>query len=301
MAKSKIEWTDEVWNVIRGCSRVSEGCRNCYAERMAGRFNRPGMPYEGLVRAVHGGWKWTGEIAFIKDKLEDPLRWRKPRRVFVNSMSDLFHEKVKDEWIRDIFCVMGKAAKHTFQVLTKRPLRMEQWFGSWAANEVAEYLSDQDIEWPCQNVWLGVSVEDQETADDRIPPLISTPAQVRFVSAEPLIGEVDLTLLECPKYRLESLDDAPGRCGMCAEPGVGELCSNGFFDALAEGIDWVIAGCETGPMSATRPMNEGWIRVLRDTCYERGVPFFYKQSKDEQGNKVALPFIDGRQWVDYPR
>jgi protein gp37 len=299
MAKSKIEWTDVVWNPIRGCSRVSEGCRNCYAERMGGRFNQPGQPYEGLVRAVQGGWQWTGEVRMIHDKLRDPLRWQKPRRVFVNSMSDLFHEKVLDEWIRDIFVVMGMASIHSFQVLTKRALRMEQWFGSWAANEAAEQLAEHGVEWPLRNVWLGVSVEDQPHADERIPSLLAAPAAVRFVSAEPLLAEVDLTLIECSAY-----PSNPGavrrRCEMCSEPGMTERCTNGYFDGLAEGIDWVIVGCETGPRSKTRPMLESWVRLLRDQCSEHEVAFFYKQSKDEEGSKIALPLLDGRQWLEFP-
>lgn len=302
MAKSKIEWTDRVWNFIRGCSRVSEGCRNCYAERMAGRFNQPGQPYHGLVRAVRGGWRWTGDVVLIEEKLRDPLRWTKPSNVFVDSMSDLFHEKVLDEWIRDAFVVMGLAGIHTFQILTKRALRMEQWFGSWAANEAAEELAQHDIEWPLQNVWMMVSAEDQPALDSRLPSLLATPAAVRGVSLEPLIDEIDLTMVECPLYKGEIPEPAvpKKRCGMCSEPGVGERCTNGFFNGLVEGIDWVIVGCETGPRSRTRPMKEGWVRLLRDQCAEHGVPFFYKQSKDEQGNKIAVPLLDGRQHTEYP-
>lgn len=178
-----IAWTDQTWNPIRGCSRVSEGCRNCYAETVAARFNGPGQAYEGLARrAANGEARWTGKIRIVDEHLEDPLRWRRPRRVFVNSMSDLFHEDVPDEVIDKVFNVMFLATTHTFQVLTKRPERMLAYI---MARELANY--------PIGNVWLGVSVEDQAATDARIPLLLKTPAAVRFLSVEPLLAPVDLS------------------------------------------------------------------------------------------------------------
>ncbi len=131
--KSKIEWTDATWNPIRGCSRVSEGCRNCYAERVAARFSGEGQPYQGLAVMTESGPRWTGEVRLIEEHLEDPLRWKKPRRIFVNSMSDLFHEKVKYEWIERIYEIMRAAHWHTFQVLTKRAERMRDFFSIYQA------------------------------------------------------------------------------------------------------------------------------------------------------------------------
>jgi protein gp37 len=303
MATTGIEWTDQVWNPIRGCSLVSAGCRNCYAMKFAGRFSHPGQPYHGLVEWTTRGPRWNGEVMLVPDKLEEPLRWRKPRRVFVNSMSDLFHDKVPDEYIRDVFTVMGMASKHTFQVLTKRSDRMEQWFGSWSASELREDMSEQGIDWPLPNVWLGVSVETQEFVDKRVPALLSVPAAVRFVSAEPLLGELDLECVECPVAVAEKKGHCMAHCGVCVGPdGIGteECCTNGFFDALDEGIDWVIVGCETGPKSQVRDMQEHWVRSLRRQCQMSGTAFFYKQAKDEKGKLLSLPLLDGKQWNQYP-
>lgn len=275
MTKTGIEWTDEVWNPIRGCSRISDGCVNCYAERFAGRFSKEGMPWHGLVRWAEGGPRWTGEVNLIYDKLEDPLFWKKPRRVFVNSMSDLFHEKVPDNFIRDVFAVMAVAKKHTFQILTKRSVRMEQWFGSYAAHEAAEHALESGSFWPLPNVWLGVSVESQEWASERLPGLVNSPARVRFVSAEPLIDEVDLTEVEDPY-------------------------EGGYFNALEMGVNWVIVGCETGPRSKTRDMKECWVRHLRLQCRSNDTAFFYKQAKDEKGGLISLPLLDGKSWSEYP-
>ena len=273
MTKTEIEWTDRVWNPVRGCSRVSEGCRHCYAEKFAHRFSGIGMPYEGLMN-VHG--KWNGSVNLMYDKLEDPLRWVKPSRIFVNSMSDLFHENVPDGFIGEVFEIMAQCPQHTFQILTKRALRMEQWFGSWASEEVADSAMQYDIHWPLPNVWMGVSVESQEWASDRIPSLLTIPAAVKFVSAEPLLDELDLTLVEDPT-------------------------GGGYFNALQHGVDWVIAGCETGSRSERRTMKECWVRDLRLQCRSNDTAFFYKQAIDEKGKKVALPLLDGKRWNQIPQ
>ena len=219
---TSIEWTDETWNPVTGCTKVSPGCAHCYAEAL---FSRPypGRPFS--------------DVRFHPERLEQPRRWRKPRRVFVNSMSDLFHEAIGESDIQRIFAVMRSAPRHTFQVLTKRADRMRHLLTMWARRGDA----------PPRNVWLGVSVENQEQADRRIPLLLDTPAAVRFVSAEPLLGPVDMR---------ESLSRA------IAGP-------NGTV------LDWCIVGGESGPQA--RPCGLGWMRGIVGDCRATGVPVFVKQ------------------------
>jgi protein gp37 len=284
-----IEWTDETWNPVRGCRRVSEGCRNCYAEAVASRFSGPGMPYEGL--ASEG--RWTGAVRLVPERLDQPLRWRKPRRIFVNSMSDLFHEGLADEQIEAVFGVMAACPRHTFQVLTKRPERMREWFSTPSGLETRQEGVAREAEriagvtfdprggdgwlypraltieqlakrvrwpgWPLPNAWLGVSVENQATADERIPLLLGTPAAVRFLSVEPILGPVDL-FAKCPPFYAPHL--------------------------RSDRIGWVIVGGESGPNA--RPCDVAWIRSVVEQCREAGVPCFVKQLG-------ALPFEgDGR-------
>lgn len=251
--RTGIEWTEATWNPLRGCSRVSEGCRHCYAEGIAARFSGAGQPYEGLARIVtrHDGKseaRWTGKVVLApKNVLQQPLRWGRPRLIFVNSMSDLFHEAVPDDWIDQVFAVMASATCHTFQILTKRPERMRAYISSPATvDRVLMRARELDpalwyLDWPMPNVWLGTSIEDQPTAETRLPYLCRTPAAVRFVSAEPLLGQVDL------------------------------------FAALGggSGIHQVIVGGESGP--AARPMHPAWARLLRDQCKAAGIAFFFKQ------------------------
>lgn len=270
---TKIEWTDASWNPLRGCSRVSEGCRNCYAETVAGRFSGPGMPYEGLITKTSKGPTWNGEINLVPEKLAEPLRWTKPRMIFVNSMSDLFHENVPEKYIQKVFAVMAAAKKHTFQILTKRPEKMLKILASkdlrWIVDGCIALNKDGligpeifDMEWPLPNVWLGVSVENQATADERIPLLLQTPAAVRWISAEPLIGPVDISQWIDPDYFTG-----------CADDGI-------------KGLHWVVAGGESG--SNARPMHPDWARSLRDQCQEAGVPFLFKQ----HGEWLATSFCD---------
>ena len=280
-----IEWTDATWNPVRGCSRVSEGCRNCYAERIAAR-NLPGMrsptnPLATFAIQTSDGPRWTGKVELIEEKLTEPLHWKKPRRVFVNSMSDLFHESLPDEAIDRVFAVMALCPQHTFQVLTKRPERMRQWCerlqkmaDDWAPHTVAKTFTASDVlnfrwmhetfgrgpafpntSWPLPNLWLGVSVENQETADSRIPELLRTPAALRFISYEPALGPLGDNLWWL----------WPKRC--------------------VTRIDWVIAGSESGPGS--RPDHPDWFRSVRDQCQAAGVPFFMKQIT-EHGHKVPF-------------
>lgn len=277
------------WNCVRGCSRVSEGCRHCYAEQQAARIVRMGKgkptPYDGLVRILGGEPRWTGEVRLIPERLEDPLRWKSPSTVFVNSMSDLFHESLTHEQIAAVFGVMAACPQHVFQVLTKRARRMKEWF-SWAGTEDLDSLRsyaqraldpvitmryvDRGSTWPLPNVWIGVSVENQEAADERIPDLLETPASVRFLSCEPLLGPLDLTLRGSriagwdEDWKYDTLRGAEW-----ANP------HSDVEDGSSTKLDWVIDGCESGP--GARPAEEPWFRSLAEQCREAGVPYFHKQ------------------------
>jgi len=332
--KSGIEWTDATWNPVRGCQVVSPGCANCYAAGIAARFSGPGQPYEGLAKRTKAGPVWTGKVALVREKLDLPVRWRRPRRIFVNSMSDLFHAEVPDDFIAEVFGVMAAAPHHTFQVLTKRPERMACVLTSAAfKRDLYEYwwcyarvpglpvedqygrndLTPEDL---LQHVWLGTSVEDQQRADERIPHLLQTPAAVRFLSCEPLLGPVDLQgWIEGPEAYVP-LRFADG------EP------------VAFPRIDWVITGGESGPHA--RPMHPDWARSLRDQCQKTGVAYFFKQWGEyapvldgtlgeeswraNQGNCYVLPspypgsaaqvfrvgkryagrLLDGRTWNEFP-
>ena len=184
--KSSIEWTQATWNPTRGCSRVSAGCDNCYAERMATRFSGPGLYAEGFAKWVHGQPHWTGRVELIPNMLGKPLGWQEPLLIFVNSMSDLFHEALPFQDIDQVFAVMARCPQHTFQVLTKRADRMRKY-----SNRVANSRPEGLEVWPLPNVHLGVSVEGQVSAGKRIPALRATPAAVRWVSYEPALKPVN--------------------------------------------------------------------------------------------------------------
>lgn len=259
--KTGIEWTDATWNPIVGCSIVSPGCTNCYAMSQAARIEAMavGKPthYAGTTVRSKAGAVWTGKVMMAPESiLMQPTRWQRPRRIFVNSMGDLFHESIPDEWIDRVFAVMAMAPQHTFQVLTKRAKRMRKWVGDpddgyghintyHRVLDRAEHMIDGDAladfvapPWPLPNVWLGVSAERQQEAYDRIPDLLATPAAVRFVSAEPLLGSIK-------------------------------------FGSALEKLDWVIVGGESGPDA--RPMHPDWARSIRDQCARYGTAFFFKQ------------------------
>lgn len=319
---TKIEWTEATWNPIVGCSIVSPGCTNCYAMRMASRIeaaddaayrkrvelaasfydeadkaercraaiNNGRVPshYAGTTQPSKAGPVWTGKVALAPERIvTEPLRRRKPTMYFVNSMSDLFHEDVPDEWIDRVFAVMALSPQHTFQVLTKRSARMRAWVtrATRAVSIMQSRINERDTSdpealvtefahlagslahpsvdwraWPLPNVWLGVSAERQQEADARIPDLLATPAAVRFVSAEPLLGPIGFTRLDVQNY--------------------------GYLNALTEGyfadgrqprrrLDWIIVGGESGP--GARPMHPDWARSIRDQCQAADVPFFFKQ------------------------
>lgn len=270
---TKIEWTDETWNPVSGCTKVSTGCKNCYAERVAQRFWK--------------GRKFT-EVQMHADRLDQPLRWRKPRRVFVNSMSDLFHEAVPDEFIDEVFSIMMAAPKHTFQVLTKRPGRARAYMKLRAGallephGDVGQRLFDlraaldSTREWPPRNVWLGVSCEDQQRADQRIPQLLDTPAAVRFLSCEPLLAPIEFS-------DVTKRSDAVQQLGK---------------PALA-GIDWVIVGGESG--AGARPCYVAWIRSIVEQCKAAGVACFVKQlGAVPRGGPWALMDSKGGDPAEWP-
>lgn len=291
-AGSKIEWTDGTWNPVRGCTRVSSGCGGpgphggCYAEIMAARFSNSAEELRAEWIATHPGeqiptfrdqWghgfaemrggdhRWTGKVALVESQIDLPLRWKTPRRIFVNSTSDLFHEALPDEAVDRVFAVMAATPHHTYQVLTKRPERMRAYLSDVTntGTRIARHWLrlagwGKMFELPLTNVWLGVSVEDQERADERIPLLLQTPAAVRFLSCEPLLGAIDLT---------DALAPAVGRP---------------FIP-----LHWVIAGGESGHNA--RPMHPEWARALRDQCTAAGVPFFFKQWGE---------WIDADNWLD---
>jgi protein gp37 len=253
--KSAIEWTDATWNPVTGCTKISPGCAHCYAETFAERF-----------RGVAGHPFQQGfDIKLRPERLSLPLKWKDPRRIFVNSMSDLFHEAVPNEFIKQIFETMRRASQHIFQVLTKRPERMLDWTRS---NFLADSVGDNSRGvWPA-HIWLGVSVENQRYTT-RIKYLQQTPALIRFLSVEPLLGPVNL--------EGSSLQD----------------------------IQWVIVGGESGQRA--RRVKLEWVLNIREQCEKYNVPFFFKQwgaydpSGKRVGKKVAGRMLEGRTWNEMPK
>jgi len=376
--KTEISWTDFTWNPLRGCSRVSAGCANCYAATIAARFSYKGAPYQGLAfRSSHGA-EWTGIVSLVESALDLPLDWRKPRRIFVNSMSDLFHERVTDDWIDTIFAVMWACGRHTFQVLTKRPERMRDYcdkllrhddragffvdalerhgLGAHVADPISHsqdeplpnvhlgvsvedqmtadqifavmalapqhtfqvltkrpermraYLSKATVRhhvcagdgcpycsdtgrtaWavtPYPNVWLGVSVEDQPTADARIPLLLQTPAAVRFVSYEPALGPVAFGTINGRTSRVHDSGRMDVLRGLAVYPTTHpEYPEQGY---PIQPLDWLIIGGESGPHA--RPCDLAWIRSAVAQCRAAGVPVFVKQdSGPRAGQQGRIP------------
>lgn len=287
---TKIEWTKapgfngESWNPVVGCQRTSPGCENCYAETLAHRLELMGQEnYKGLTVARNGGHRWAGFVRRVPEALAKPLRWRKPRMVFVCSMSDLFHHGVPFEYIAAIFGVMAACPHHRFLVLTKRADRMREWF-EWmgtqhtgclfgsAASYGVEVGPLNGIRWPLPNVWLGTTVEDQGRADERIPDLLSCPAAVHYISAEPLLGPLRLTSLPANlrSHGPEAWD------WFDALTGIGE----GPNDAYSEHetypkLDWVIVGGESG--HGARRCDAPSVRSIVGQCRAHEVPVFVKQ------------------------
>lgn len=276
---TKIEWADATWNPIVGCTKVSPGCDHCYAIRTAHRMTaNPNPRVSQAYAGTEAGGEWTGKVNLLTDRLDQPLRWRKPRRIFVNAQSDLFHKDVPDEFIARVFAVMALTPRHTYQVLTKRHGRMRSLLRSdnfrpavedAMRGIVAAYRTERAwyAAWPLPNLWLGVSVEDQQWADIRVPALLDTPAAVRWLSCEPLLGPVDLRGLL--------------QCFHCKTTHKFELCDRMShpvpYGALSKRhVDWVVVGGESGP--GARPMHPAWARSLRDQCQDAGVPFHFKQA-----------------------
>lgn len=316
-SKTKIEWVinpdgtqGETWNPVSGCSKVSDGCQNCYAESMTRRFDKSWKPWTKANAERN--------VQLFPGRLDIPLHWRKPRKVFVCSTSDLFHEEVPWYYIDQVFARMGAARNHTFLVLTKRPRKMRGYFIDPGVRErtrkIAQlmgvkvqtdpfWISADLWKWPLPNVWLGVTAENQATADERIPLLLKTPAAKRFVSIEPMLGPLVL--------------DAPGRPWLTTEVDHEEDTK----------IEWVIVGGESGPKA--RPMHPDWARSIRDQCLATDTPFFFKgwgryvrtgQLPDDiwrrleadgkighptdvvgLGKKAAGRELDGRIWEEMPK
>lgn len=259
--RSHIGWTSATWNPMVGCMKVSDGCDHCYAETLVNRFagSNPAFPN-------------TFDVLTLRPSMLDlPLRWRRPRRVFVNSLSDLFHADVPDDYIAQTFAVMALATQHQFQVLTKRPGPMRSLLSSEAFRDRVDAamvargacVETHDVGWPLPNVWGGTSVEDQRWADIRIPLLLDTPLAVRFISAEPLLGPVSL-------HRYLS-----------------RAWGEGAWNTRDVALDWVIVGGESG--RGARPMELTWVDDLAHQCREAGTAFFMKQFGSVAARQLGLP------------
>lgn len=302
---TKIEWTEATWNPITGCTVHSAGCANCYAMKLAGTRLAHHPSRAGLTIDTKAGPVWNGQVRFNAEWLTQPLTWKRPRMIFVCAHGDLFHESVPDAWIDRVFAVMAMAPQHTFQVLTKRSARMRDYFSAQerradildAASHIARDWKENaravwSLEtWPLPNVWLGVSVEDQRAADERVPDLLATPAAVRWLSCEPLLGPVDLRWIAEPDEEKDGVIDALLGCNWIerdrgeefrpARPGHQDrimhrwVCSPEADILANRKLDWIVVGGESGP--GARPMHPDWPRSLRDQCSAAGVPFFFKQ------------------------
>ena len=313
--KTGIGWTEATWNPTTGCDRVSPGCDRCYALSLAARHRvNPKMIEVGKYQR-DGHWRTSGPgfgVDVRPDVLDQPLRWTRPRMIFVNSMSDLFHKDIPDDYVADVFAVMALAKWHTFQLLTKRHARMRslltsrdfqrmvgekiktRWDKDARVRERTGWMWNVDgslPKWPLPNLWLGVSVEDETWAQRRIPYLLDTPAVLRFLSMEPLLGPVQLDMLVLPS---PSAEDTPRAHGWDpkseASPGAHNVFTDEWWPAEGDPareynnrvvgrfgatIDWVIVGGESG--KDARPMKTDWVRSLRDQCRNHGVPYFFKQ------------------------
>lgn len=347
--KTGISWTDSTWNAVSGCTRVSDACRFCYVDwapnfRVENRHFRVECPEctgSGICVGCRNGHYCakgdrccptcggfggvrsneigaTTDIRLHEDRLDQPLRWSRPRRIFVNSTSDVFHEEVPSSYIAKMFAVMALASRHTFQVLTKRPARMRSLLNSkdfWAqvAYEVGALAMERklipesldamefiDKYEPLPNVWLGVTVENQKWADIRIPILMETPAAVRFLSCEPLLGPVELTGLDWNPPSAPVADDGlTNALNGTWYPALGDaskeaLCS---MTDLAR-IDWVIAGGESGTQA--RPMEMSWVESLRNQCAGHDVPFFFKQAGVRLAREWGCTSRNGSDPAEWP-
>jgi protein gp37 len=310
--KSLIDWCDVTWEVTAGCSKVSAGCKNCWAIRTDARLQGAGFKgYEKVVTSRSqelrseevktkqksgnkGLLNWTGKVNLLEHNLQQPFGWRKPRRVFVNSRSDLFHPDVPFEYVDRVMTVIAMNPQHTFMILTKRPERMKEYFESRIIDSYLKINITININSkfnffvlpiPILNLWLGVSVEDQKTADERIPILLEIPAAKHFISLEPMLGPVDLSKYLVKNIRCPYHPKGQG-CGVCEDTGMIYLHNL---------LDWVIVGGESGPglksagMTGARPMHPEWVRSINVQCTMANVQFYFKQwgSYSMLNDKVA--------------
>jgi protein gp37 len=282
-----IQWTDKTWNPLAGCSKKSEGCQNCYAIPMAARLESMAIAleadrknsgrlehYKGLTKKTNGRIEWTGQVNVIPEAMRIPSKWKKPRRIFVNSMSDLFHESVPSKVLDQVFAVMALTPQHTYQILTKRPDLMADYCNNFTIEQLRRGAEAAELTVPrvfgkgfcaLPNVWLGVTIENQRAADERIPLLLQTPAALRFLSCEPLLGEVN------------------------------------FADGLP---DWVIVGGESGHGARSTQLN--YIDSIARQCQAAKVPVFVKQlgAKPITGMGYSWPISDRKgaiveEWPEY--
>lgn len=267
---TKIQWTEATWNVCVGCTKVSAGCQNCYALRMAVRLaHNPKIPkkdrerYRSTIRETKRGWEWSGKVALFEDRLEQPKSWRKPRMVFLCSMSDICHEDVPDWFIEATFNAMlwndyyggDYGQKHIFQVLTKRPERLANLLSGnvWrpCAHGALPVAPPNDNGVLPERIWVGITAEDQKALDARAYHLWRIPAKMKWISHEPALGQLNLSA----RYGEGQPDDPPA--------------------PISEWINWVVTGGESGP--GARPMHPDWARSMRDQCAAAGIPWFFKQ------------------------
>jgi protein gp37 len=327
-----IEWTDATANVVNGCSVLSPGCTNCYAMRLAGTRLKHHPSRAGLTTDTKAGPVWSGKTKFHEAALVQVLRWRRPRMIFWNAHGDLFHESVPNEWIDRCFAGMALTPQHKHQVLTKRTERMREWatdpatpsrmwrsvdalIDDWDEGKIKCRLRVLDgdpklaalaahgaawggeLPWPLKNVWLGTSVEDQKRAEERIPILLDTPAAVRWISAEPLLGPLDLTSIELdgdsemdalkPRQWEDEIADWRGSSYTWEEDfedwyGRKIGCCSGQMHPT---LDWIVVGGESGPGS--RPMHPDWLVGLHDQCIAADVPFLFKQWGDHTADQIG--------------
>lgn len=307
MGKTAIEYGDVSWNLVTGCTPVSGGCANCWARELHNLRHKAylagkKMPVQYARPFEH--------IQIMEDRLDQPLRWKKPHVVLVNFTGDLFHEDVPEKFLDKVFVRMNVSRTHIFIILTKRPERMLKYMtrytnGGWGTHEiinhetVMKFTSTRKFVWPLPNVWMGVSVEDQSTANERIPLLLQTPAAHRWVSFEPALGSIDIQRSTWFANQSEMRNQLP---------------PNGV------GLDWVVMGGESGKNA--RPMDPHWARFMRDQCEATGIPFYFKQwggwvevekriddgktyiaistVMERVGKKAAGRLLDGREWNETP-
>lgn len=300
-----IPWAEATLNTHYGCTKVSPACKNCYAERMTRRLaaNSKTAP---LVQDVMAAGKWTGIVNVFPQRMEQVLKWKKPRMIFVNSMSDTFHEQAMDEALYMIFAYMGLAPQHTFLVLTKRAERMADFMSSLTTAGWKRRLQNalptrelhkaySNVEQPLKNIWCGVTVETQEQVDNRVPWLMSTPAAARFVSIEPMLGEINLTAVDLGVVGYNNLyiNTLTSSTGKAMET-MGQVPD-------WHSLDWVICGTESlaGGRAGRTPDLDA-VRDLRNQCVDANIPFFLKQLPNGKGGLVKEPELDGEKWLQYP-